>query len=50
MLYNILLPINWYSGNNAIYAIAEVMSNIRESQWSFHQVISSDLKVFASAT
>ena len=50
MLYNILLPINQYSGNNTINAIAEAMSNIRESQWSFYQIISSDLKVIASAT
>ena len=45
MLYNILLPINQYSGNNTI----NVMSDIRESQWLFHQMISSYLKVIASA-
>ena len=50
LLYNILLQINRYSSNNAINAIAEAMSYIRESQWLFHQIISSDLKVIASAT
>ena len=50
MLYNILLPINQYSGNNAINTIMEAMSGIRESQWSFHQIISSNLKVIGSAT
>ena len=50
MLYNIFLLINRYSNNNAINAIAEAMSDIRESQWSFHQINSSDLKVIASAT
>ena len=38
MLYIILLPINQYSGNSA----TNVMSDIRESQWSFHQIISSE--------
>ena len=50
MLYNILLPLDQCSSNNAINAIVEAMSDIRESQWSFHQIISSDLKVIASAT
>ena len=44
MLYNILLPINQYSGNNTINAIAEAMSDIREFQWLFHQIISSDVQ------
>ena len=31
-------------------AMAEAMSNIRESLWVFHHIISSDPKVIASAT
>ena len=50
MLYNILLLINQYSGGNTINAIVEAMNNIREPQWSLHQIISSDLKIIASAT
>ena len=38
VLYYILLPINRYSGNSDINA----MSDIAESQWLFHQTISSE--------
>ena len=38
MLYHILLPINQYSGNSTTHA----MSDIKESQWLFHQTISSE--------
>ena len=41
MLCNILLPINQYSGSNAINAIVETISNIRKSQWLFHQILRS---------
>ena len=41
MLYNILLLINQYNGNNAICAIAKIMSDIRKSQWLFHQIFRS---------
>ena len=40
MLYNILLPINQYNGN-AINAITKTMSDIRKSQWVFHQIFRS---------
>ena len=38
LLYNILLLINQYSSSITI----NTMSDIRESQWSFHQIISSE--------
>ena len=44
MSYNIILPINRYSNNNAINAIAEAMSDIRESQWLFHQIFHQILR------
>ena len=41
MLYNILLQINLYNGNNAKNMIAKTMSDIRKSQWLFHQIFGS---------
>ena len=47
VLYNILLPIIQFSGNST--TITEAMSDVRESLWVFHHIISSDLKVIPSA-
>ena len=49
MLYNILLPINCYIGNNTIKCHSRNMSNNRDLTETFHQKISSHYKVIASA-
>ena len=48
MLYNILLPINWYIGNNTTKCHSRSMSDNRDLTELFHQKISSLSKVIAS--
>ena len=48
MLYNILLPINQYIGNNTTKCHSRSMSDNRDLTRVFHQKISSLPKVIAS--
>ena len=41
MLYNILLPINQYSGSITISMLAKTMNNTGISPWLFHQIFRS---------
>ena len=49
MLYDILLPINCYIGNNTTICHSRSMSDNRELTETFHQNISSFYKVIASS-
>ena len=49
VLYNILLPINHYIGNNTTKCHSRSMSDNRDLTETFHQKISSHYKVIASA-
>ena len=49
LLYNILLPINHYIGNNTTKCHSRSMSDNRDLTETFHQKISSHYKVIASA-
>ena len=49
MLYDILLPINCYIGNNTTKCHSRSMSNKRDLTETFYQKISSYSKVIASA-
>ena len=50
LLYNILLPINCYIGNNTTKHHSRSMSDNRDLTETFHQRISSHLKVIASVS
>ena len=49
MLYDILLPVNCYVGNSTTKCHGGSMSNNRDLTETFHQKISSQYKVIASA-